>query len=168
MNATIDQTLAERPAAEEVLYRPATLLDVSAMAQLRSEHWGKAPDWEHRIASYLSGELHPRHALLPRIAIVAEQNDEIIGFIAGHLTRRYKCDGELEWINVAEPQRGQGVASELLHHLAEWFVENGARRVCVDVQPRNADAREFYTRHGAERLNEHWMLWTDIARALSE
>lgn len=157
---------AASPAAEEVLYRPATLLDVSDMAQLRSEHWGNAPDWEHRIAAYLSGELHPRHALLPRVAIVAEQNDEILGFIAGHLTRRYKCDGELEWINVSEPQRGQGVASELLRHLGEWFVENGAHRVCVDVQPRNADARAFYAHHGAERLNDHWMVFPDIAGTL--
>jgi ribosomal protein S18 acetylase RimI-like enzyme len=158
---------AVTPAAEEVLYRPATLRDVSAMAQLRSEHWGNAPDWEHRIASYLSGEMHPRHALLPRVAIVAEQNDEIIGFIAGHLTRRYKCQGELVWINVAEPQRGQGVASELLRSLAEWFVENDARRVCVDVQPHNAEARGFYERHGAERLNDHWMVWDDIGATLS-
>src|SRR5579875_830583 len=121
-------TLATPP-QEEVLYRPATLRDVSAMAQLRSEHWGNAPDWERTVAAYLSGEHHPRHALLPRVAIVAENGDEIVGFIAGHLTRRHKCDGELEWINVSATQRRQGVASELLRHLAGWFVENGAHRV---------------------------------------
>ncbi|HEY4008526.1 MAG TPA: GNAT family N-acetyltransferase [Acidobacteriaceae bacterium] len=159
MNATL--------AAEEVLYRPATLRDVSSMAQLRSEHWGNAPDWENRIAAYLSGEHHPRHAQLARVAIVAEQSDEIIGFIAGHLTTRYKCDGELEWINVSTDHRGQGVASELLRNLAEWFVENDAHRVCVDVQPRNADARAFYVRAGAEPLNNHWMVFPNIGGVLS-
>jgi ribosomal protein S18 acetylase RimI-like enzyme len=167
MNATIAEMPAETPAAEEVLYRPATLLDVSAMAQLRSEHWGKAPDWEHTIASYLSGEHHPRHALLPRVAVVAEQKEEVTGFIAGHLTKRHQCDGELQWINVSSNERHQGVASELLQQLAEWFVENGARRVCVDVQPRNTEARSFYERHGAERLDDHWMVWNDIALVLS-
>jgi ribosomal protein S18 acetylase RimI-like enzyme len=160
--------LAATPAAEEVLYRPATLRDVSEMAVLRSEHWGNAPDWEHRIASYLSGEQHPRHALLPRVAIIAEQNDEIIGFIAGHLTRRYKCDGELEWINVSEPQRGTGIADELLRNLAEWFVSHNARRICVDVQPRNTIARALYSRHGAEPLNDHWMVWNDIGSLLQD
>jgi ribosomal protein S18 acetylase RimI-like enzyme len=153
-------------AADEVLYRPATLLDVSAMAQIRSEHWGHAPDWEHRIASYLSGEHHPRHALLPRVMIVAEQNDEVIGFIAGHLTRRYHCDGELQWINVSPDHRGQGVATDLLRELADWFASNNAHKICVDVQPRNADARAFYTRHGAEPLNNHWLMWPDIARVM--
>jgi ribosomal protein S18 acetylase RimI-like enzyme len=158
MNATL--------AAEEVLYRPATLLDVSAMAQLRSENWSNAPDWEHRLASYLSGEHHPRHALLPRVMIIAEQDDEVIGFIAGHLTRRYHCQGELQWINVSTAQRRQGVATQLLRELGGWFTEYNAHKICVDVQPRNADARAFYTRHGAQRLNDHWLVWPDITRLL--
>ena len=154
------------PVAEEILYRPATLRDAAAMAQLRPEHWGNAPDWELRIASYLSGEHHPRHALLPRIMIVAEQDDEVIGFIAGHLTRRFHCDGELQWINVSPDHRGQGVATDLLRELADWFASNNAHRICVDVQPRNADARTFYTRHGAEPLNNHWLVWPDIASVM--
>lgn len=150
-------------AAEEVLYRPATLLDVASMAQLRSEHWGHAPDWELRIASYLSGEHHPRHALLPRVMILAEQDDEVIGFIAGHLTRRFHCQGELQWINVSPDHRGQGVATDMLRELAGWFSTYDAHRICVDAQPRNADARVFYTRHGAEPINDHWLMWHDIA-----
>jgi GNAT superfamily N-acetyltransferase len=160
MNATL--------AAEEVLYRPATLLDVHAMAHLRREQWANAPDWEQRIASYLSGERHPRHALLPRVAIVAEQDDEIIGFVAGHLTRRFHCQGELQWINVAESQRRQGIATGLLQQLSEWFSSYDAYKVCVDVQPRNPAARAFYTHHGAEPLNDHWMVFTDIRNSLSE
>ena len=158
MNATL--------AAEEVLYRPATLLDVAAMAQLRSEHWGHAPDWELRIASYLSGEHSPRAALQTRIMIVAEQEDEVIGFIAGHLTRRYHCEGELQWIGISTVQRRQGVAAEMLRELADWFASNNAHRVCVDAQPRNTEARAFYTRHGAEPINDHWLIWNDIARVM--
>jgi GNAT superfamily N-acetyltransferase len=164
MNAAL---AAVQLAAEELLFRPATLRDVAAMAQLRTEHWGNAPDWERTIASYLSGEHHPRHALLPRVAVIAEQDGEVIGFIAGHLTRRYRCDGELQWINVSPDYRGQGVATELLRELADWFASHNARRICVDVQPRNATARTFYTRHGAEPLNDHWLVWENIASAVS-
>jgi hypothetical protein len=28
------------------------------------------------------------------------------------------------------------------------------------------DARPFYNRHGAEVLNQHWMVWSDLPRAL--
>jgi len=154
--------------AEEVLYRPATLLDVSAMAQLRSEHWGNAPDWEHRLASYLSGEHHPRHAQLVRVVIVAEEDDKITGFIAGHLTRRYGCQGELQWLNVSGTEKHRNeIAAELLQQLGEWFGENGAHRVCVDARPRNNAAKEFYSRHGAEPINSHWLVWQDINSPLS-
>ncbi|HTV10174.1 MAG TPA: GNAT family N-acetyltransferase [Candidatus Aquilonibacter sp.] len=153
--------------AEELLFRPATLLDVSAMAQLRSEQWGNAPDWERSLAAYLSGEHHPRHALLPRVAILAEQDGEVIGFIAGHLTRRHRCEGELQWINVSADHRGQGVATGLLHELADWFASHNARRICVDVRPRNLAARAFYTHNGAEPLNDHWMVWNNIANGVS-
>jgi ribosomal protein S18 acetylase RimI-like enzyme len=95
--------------------------------------------------------------------IVAEQDDEVIGFIAGHLTRRFHCDGELQWINVSTTQRRQGVARELLRELGDWFSAYNARKICVDVEPRNADARAFYTRHGAQPLNNHWLVWPDIA-----
>jgi len=154
-------------AAEEVLYRPATLLDVAAIAQLRPQPWSNAPDWDYRLAAYLSGEHNPRHALKTRVMIVAEQEGEIIGFIAGHLTRRFHCDGELQWINVSESQRRQGIATQMLRELADWFASHNAHRICVDVQPRNAEARAFYTRHGAEPLNDHWMVFPNISDALS-
>ncbi len=47
-----------------------------------------------RMALYLAGQHHPQHALAPRVIYVAEQGDSLIGFIAGHRTRRFGCDGE--------------------------------------------------------------------------
>jgi hypothetical protein len=38
-----------------------------------------------------------------------------------------------------------------------------ASRVCVDVDAANTTARRFYMRHGAEKLNEHWLVWNDIS-----
>jgi ribosomal protein S18 acetylase RimI-like enzyme len=102
-----------------------------------------------------------------RVIYVATEADSLAGFIAGHLTRRYKCDGELEWIDVISEHRRSGVASELLRRLAAWFVEQKASRVCVDVQPANIAARRFYAKHGAEKLNEHWLVWNDIKNVLA-
>lgn len=132
------------------------------MAQVRAAEWETEQYWRNRIAAYLACELHPQHAQKARIGYVAYENDSLVGFIAGHLTRRYSCDGELEWINVIPERRGSGIASELLRLLAAWFVTQKASRICVDVQPANAAARKFYKRHGAENLNPHWLVWTDI------
>lgn len=90
----------------------------------------------------------------------------IIGFIAGHLTERFNCNGELEWINVIPAYRRSGIAFELLCLLASWFIEQKALKICVDVG--SDAARQFYTKHGAENLNEHWLVWKDISVVLQD
>lgn len=132
------------------------------MARIRAGDWGTEQYWQERIQQYLSHQLNPREALWPRESFVCERPEGIVGLVAGHLTLRFECDGELEWISVDERVRGRGIASKLLRCMAEWFVENQARRICVDVQPSNTTARRFYRKHGAEDLKPHWMVWKDI------
>ena len=111
----------------------------------------------------MQGTLHPCDALPARNLFVALANNDVIGFIAGHLTTRLNCTGELQWINVLENYRGNGIASALLRLLASWFIENNATKVCVDPDDT---ARKFYAKHGASNLNQHWMVWNDVARIL--
>src|SRR5712664_1008521 len=151
-----------------VHYRQAGKSNVPAMARIRAGEWGTEEYWRVRISRYLDRELHPQQALLPRVIYVALEGDSLVGFIAGHLTRRYACDGELEWINVIRERRGSVVASVLLRLLAAWFAKQKASRICVDVDPANTTARRFYMRHGADNLNEHWLVWNDIKVVLAE
>lgn len=145
-----------------VLYRLADKSHVPAMARIRAGDWETEEYWKVRISRYMDCELHPQQALMPRVTYVALEDSVPVGFIAGHLTRRYACDGELEWINVIPERRGSGIASELLRKLAAWFAEQKALRVCVDVEPSNIAARRFYKRRGAVDLNAHWLVWNDI------
>ena len=93
-------------------------------------------------------------------------DDAVVGYVAGHLSRRYGCAGELQWMNVIPEQRGTAVAGKLLRLLAKWFVKQRALRICVNVDPANAAARRFYAKHGAERLNDQWLMWNDIRTVL--
>jgi GNAT superfamily N-acetyltransferase len=149
-------------------FRQAGKADVPAMARIRAAEWETEEYWERRISGYMDCEHHPQKALRPRVIYVALEGDSLVGFIAGHLTRRYACDGELEWIDVIDTRRRSGVASELLRLLAQWFAGHNASRICVDVDPDNAVARRFYARHGAENLNPHWLVWQDINIVLRE
>ncbi len=143
-------------------YRKARHSDIPTMAEIRAADWGTEEYWRKRIFHYLTHKLHPRDALRPRASFVCVQHRRIVGLIAGHLTHRYGCEGELEWISVRPECRGRGIASELLCRLAKWFVAHHAHRVCVDVEPSNQTARRLYARHGAEDLKPHWMVWKDI------
>jgi ribosomal protein S18 acetylase RimI-like enzyme len=143
-------------------YRQANESDIPALAAIRAVEWGTKEYWIQRIGGYMRCELHPQQALKTRIVYIASENDSIVGFIAGHLTKRYECDGELQWINVIAQFTRAGVASQLLCLLAEWFVELRAFRICVDVDPDNLTARSFYFKHGAAELNKHWLVWNNI------
>lgn len=147
------------------LYREATTGDIPYLARIRG---GGIMDsesaWNGRIAGYMNYTHHPQHALKPRIIYVATEGDRIIGFAAGHLTRRYACEGELQWINVIEEYQRSGIATVLVRLLADWFVEQQAYKICID--PGNETARIFYRKNGAADLNDHWMVWEDIRTIL--
>ncbi len=145
-----------------IQYREANQSHISAMARIRAADWETEKYWNTRISGYLDCELNPQQALKPRIIYIALESETVLGFIAGHLTRRYACDGELEWIDVVPAYRRNGVATELLRLLAAWFVEQKSLRICADVDPANTIARHFYMRHGARDLNKHWLVWENI------
>lgn len=136
------------------------------MAELRAGDWGTQEYWQHRIKDYLGRQVDPGEALSPRAAFVCADDKRVVGLVAGHLTRRFGCEGELQWISVRPEYRGRGVAAGLLRRMAEWFVAHKARSICVDVEPANHVARRFYARHGAVDLRPHWMVWKDIEFSL--
>jgi GNAT superfamily N-acetyltransferase len=146
------------------LIREATLTDVPSMASLRDKSgWSGGANAE-RMTMYLSNEHHPQYALPQRIAFIAVEDEQLRGYVAGHLTTRFDCQGELQWILVDPDDRGGSVASELLIRMADWFSQNESNRVCVNVEPENVRARAFYRRHGAVELSEYWLQWPDISK----
>jgi GNAT superfamily N-acetyltransferase len=131
--------------------------------RLTDPHAGAA---DHRMAAYLEGRHHPQQALPPRVAYVALAGDAVIGYIAGHRTRRYDCEGEVQYLFVAAEYRRRGIAAALLRLLAGWFREHGATRVCVNVNIDSPAAAPFYASRGASALNEYWYVWEDIGAVL--
>jgi ribosomal protein S18 acetylase RimI-like enzyme len=155
------------PKAAAVVIRRAEEHDIPAMAAIRSAEWETQEYWERRISNYLRGAIAAQHALPGHAVFVADLDGVVVGFIAGHRTTRHGCQGELEWIDVVAAHRRRGIAGQLVARLAEWFVEQQALRICIDVKPENLVARRLYTKYGARPLNPHWMVWDDIRVAVS-
>ncbi len=145
--------------------RPATFEDIPALVELRAPDEEAGPA-DARMARYLAGEHHPQLALEPRTILLAEAGDgRVVGYTGGHLTQRYDCEGELQYLYVVTGSRRSGVATLLARELFRWFRAHGAERICVDVEPANHGARAFYRRLGATDLSEHWMVWEPMPRA---
>jgi GNAT superfamily N-acetyltransferase len=145
-----------------VTRKAVTAEDVHDMARLRETSGWSGGAQEDTMLRYFAGEHHPQHALTARVGFVAEEEGAVTGFITGHRTTRFGCDGELQWLLVAPASRGGPTAARLLAELAMWFARKGVTRVCVNVEADNERARRFYARHGAVTLREHWMVWEDI------
>ena len=147
---------------DHVWYREATSADIAAMATCRL-HDADGGAVDDRMAAYFDGLHHPQQALPPRVGYVAIAEDSVIGYIAGHLTRRYGYDGEVQYLYVAPEHRRRGVASALLRLLVGWFQEQSVTRVCVNANPDSPPAVPFYTSQGAAALNRYWYAWEDVA-----
>jgi GNAT superfamily N-acetyltransferase len=148
-------------ATDSPTYREAAPADVAAMAWCRAADPLAGPA-DVRMAAYFRGQHHPQHALLPRAGFVAIVDAAVIGYIAGHLTQRFDCQGELQYLYVAPAYRRSGVARNLFGRLAAWFGEQQALRVCVNVDEDSHGARPFYVSMSATDLCPHWMEWQDI------
>lgn len=148
-------------ASEAVHYREAGSADVEEMARCRLAD-PEAGIADPRMAAYFEGRHHPHEALAPRTGYVAVADGDVVGYIAGHRSRRFGCDGEVQYLFVAPHHRKQGVATVLLRLQAEWFKAQGATKVCVNVNLDSPTVRPFYAGRGAAALNEHWYVWPDI------
>lgn len=144
----------------DIEYRQAGQHDIPSLAEIRSVNSATKEHWAHRIDRYYHGLVNPQDAMPPRILYLAAHNNKVVGFIAGHLTRRLDCEGELQWIDTINEYRGQGIASQLIRVLAKWFIDKKAYRICVD--PGDQKVRDFYYKNGATDLNAHWLYWNDI------
>ena len=144
----------------------ATAADVPAMEQARAPDVEAGPA-DARMARYLDGEHHPQKALAPRVAYIALDGDTLVGYIGGHLSQRYKCHGELQYLYVVPQNRRAGVATELLRRLAAWFGEHDASRVCVGADEENTGALAFLAHHGAANHTSCFLVWQDISAVLS-
>ena len=150
-----------------VHFREATSADVPAMAQCRLVDATDNGAIDPRMAAYFDGQHHPRQALAPRIGYVALRSDTVIGYVAGHLTTRNACSGEVQYLFVAPAYRRHGIGTALLRLLAEWFHAQGAQRVCVAVALDSPqEARPFFESLGASQLKKNWLAWQNIAVVL--
>lgn len=150
---------------DPILIRAAVIGDVIAMASIRARESQTEAFWQDRIGGYVGGTYSPQQALPARTCWVAVQTDQVVGFVAGHRTRRFECDGELQWINIAEDLRGEGIADRLMVAMLAWFHQHNMNRICVNVTAENTAARRLYARHGAVPLRAGWMEWRDLRQS---
>lgn len=86
--------------------------------------------------------------------LVAEDGDEVVGFVQGALVDAEPPVGEIHWLHVAPDARGAGLAQQLLGQVQETLEKRGAGRLRGTVLVENEAGRSFYEADGFERADE--------------
>jgi ribosomal protein S18 acetylase RimI-like enzyme len=90
----------------------------------------------------------------PDIAIVAEDEEELVGFVAAHanFTALPADHGYLEWCFVHPDYRRKGVWSELCRKIEMAFQELGKNYIVIDTTEDNAPMQKYLSKQGYELL----------------
>jgi ribosomal protein S18 acetylase RimI-like enzyme len=102
----------------------------------------------------------------PEFCLVAEVDDEIVGFALGttiekrHSAWKY---GHLVWLGVEPALQRHGVAVKLFNQFRDLMLENGVRMLLVDTEADNLPALHFFRRMGFGSPEEHIYLTLNLA-----
>jgi GNAT superfamily N-acetyltransferase len=112
---------------------------------------GSKPDtWDERRAEVALRQAIGSH---DSVVLVAEDGDELIGFITGYQDLHSVRFGYRAWVEdfaVDPERRSQGVGKALLDAAKAWGQERGATHLELDSALPRTDAHRFYEREGAE------------------
>lgn len=86
------------------------------------------------------------------VCFVAEDNDAIIGYLAGCKCNDNECmlapRAEVENMFVREDYRGKGVGTQLIQAFFDWSKGQGINHVLVGAYTKNEPAVAFYKKQG--------------------
>lgn len=93
-----------------------------------------------------------RHKYMDWISFVAEEEDQLIGFIVGKVTEKPHKEmeriGYIEEFFVIEPNRSKGIGAQLFDKLISEFKKEGCTAVSTDSYVANTSAVKYYMKKG--------------------
>jgi GNAT superfamily N-acetyltransferase len=112
---------------------------------------GVKPDaWDEKRAAVALREAIESH---DSTVLVAEDGEELIGFLTAYLDLHSVRFGHRAWVEdfaVRPDRRSQGVGKALLDAAKAWARERGATHLELDSAEPREDAHRFYEREGAD------------------
>lgn len=128
-----------------------------------------AEAWPNLYRTWDEYELVAMFAADGDTCLVAEQDDEIVGFALGTIIEKRRSAwsyGWLVWLSVAPEVRRSSVGSRLVDRLTELFLEQGARMMLVDTDAQNEPALAFFEARGFGNPRGHLYLTRNLAQEM--
>ena len=85
---------------------------------------------------------------------IAEENEQIIGFVMGIVPRSFKGTYFLWDIGVTPTYRGQGIGGRLVREVEKESEKMGFKRVELTIDPDNLPSQKLFEKMGYENISE--------------
>ena len=105
----------------------------------------------------------------PEYCLVAEVDDETVGFILGTTVTKTRSAwkyGYIVWLAVVPDWQREGLGSRLFDKLAEKMIEDGVRIFMVDTEASNEPALEFFKKKGFGNPEEQIYLTLNVKASI--
>jgi ribosomal protein S18 acetylase RimI-like enzyme len=90
---------------------------------------------------------------IKKTILLAEEKNQIIGFIEVGLTKTYQklTAGAIWELAIDKKHQGKGIATQLKDEGVKWLKEKGAKRLKIEYYPKNKLAEKIYKKWGFEK-----------------
>lgn len=88
------------------------------------------------------------------LVVVAEVDDEVVGFSESVLVEKEGGDADLHWLHVDPDYRGEGYAGDLFEETRDRLADLGGERLRGRVLRENPEGNEFYEHYGFVKAGE--------------
>ena len=142
-------------------FRLANKTDAQKITQLHTQSWREnyqfslTPEFlNNSIVDYMSGKWKRRlnEENEKQIVIIAEKENELIGFACTYLDFDPVHGAMLDNIHVSKKYKGQGIGKKLMTHSAKKVLENGGSKMFLWVLANNIPTIKFYEKLGGKNV----------------
>jgi len=102
------------------------------------------------------------------LCIVAELNDEVIGFALGTTVEKQNSSwkyGYLVWIGTRPGLQKSGAGKKLFDEIKARMVEQGVRMVIIDTDADNEAGISFFKKQGFDNIQQHVYMTLNLSRS---
>lgn len=146
-----------------VRIRPLEFDDLSPVYHLGAKLF-TAAKWPVLYRTWDQYEILERFIGDPGLCVVAESNEEIVGFAIGTIIEKSSWSyGYLLWLGVDERMQSLGVGKKLHDKMERLFIKEGARIMMIDTASDNEKALAFFKRQGFDNIEEHVYLTKSLS-----
>ena len=119
--------------------RPACAEDVPRLIEI-ARHSSTAAHWNESEYGKICGSQAPGGW----VALVIQENDQVVGFLAGRQLTQDGAEWEIENVAVSGAAQRRGLGSRLLGEFLALARERGGRDIFLEVRASNVAARRLY------------------------